>query len=83
MFYTYILESTASKKLYIGQTNNLLDRLRRHNANLVKSTKNRGPWVFLFHVSFQSRSEAVLLEGKLKRYKNPKKVREWIIGQTK
>ncbi|MBN8583734.1 MAG: GIY-YIG nuclease family protein [Ignavibacteria bacterium] len=42
-FYTYILQSEISGKLYIGQTNDLEDRLIRHNSNQSLSTKNNGP----------------------------------------
>lgn len=32
MYYTYILQSDRTGKLYIGHTNNLEDRIRRHNS---------------------------------------------------
>ncbi|MEY4875937.1 MAG: catalytic domain, partial [Bacteroidota bacterium] len=46
-FFTYILQSTTSNKFYIGQTNNLDDRLFRHNSNQNLATKNKGPWQFI------------------------------------
>ncbi|GEM_PF-751296 len=67
-FVTYVLVSLSSGKLYIGQTNNLEQRLNRHNRNLNKATKNRGPWKVFFAAPFTSRAEAVALEKKL----NPK-----------
>ncbi len=78
MYYTYILLSESSGKLYIGQTNDLDDRIRRHNLNLNKATKNRGPWKLLYSQAFDSRSEAIQLERKLKAFKNPNKVLDWI-----
>ncbi|MEL6557298.1 MAG: GIY-YIG nuclease family protein [Bacteroidota bacterium] len=78
MYYTYILESTSTGRLYIGQTKDLYDRIDRHNRNLNKSTKNQGPWKLLYNTIFETRSEAVTLERKLKGFKNPKKVKEWI-----
>jgi len=78
MFYTYIIESETTKKLYIGQTNDIDDRLHRHNSNQNLATKNRGPWRLLFFKQFNSRAEAVQLERKLKAWKNPAKVRQWI-----
>src|SRR5687768_9858485 len=66
MFHLYILESETSGRLYIGQTNDLQDRIHRHNSNQNLSTKNKGPWKLLFSAGFESRSEAVLLERKLK-----------------
>ena len=81
MFYLYILESEVSGRLYIGQTNDLQDRLHRHNSNENLATKNKGPWKVLFFLEFESRAEAVLLERKLKSWKNPSKVKEWVNAQ--
>ncbi len=80
-FVTYVLVSLSSGKLYIGQTNNLEQRLKRHNRNLNKATKNRGPWIVFFTAPFTSRAEAVALEKKLKAFKNPEKVKQWIRRQ--
>ena len=82
MFWCYVLKSKSSGRLYIGQTNNLDDRIRRHNNNQNKATKNRGPWNLIFKRSFQTRSDAVYLEKKLKGFKNPKKVMKWIEAQN-
>ena len=78
MFHTYILESEKTGRLYIGQTNDITERLRRHNAGVNLSTKAYTPWRLCFLVQFPFRSEAVQLEIKLKAFKNPKKVKDWI-----
>jgi putative endonuclease len=79
MFFLYILESISSGKLYIGQTNNLEDRLKRHQENRNLSTKGRGPWELLFSQAFITRSEAFQLEQKLKNWKSSIRVKEWIV----
>ena len=81
MFFTYILESVSTGQLYIGQTNNIEDRLKRHNSGRNKSTKSKAPWILLHQVSFKTRAEAAQLERKLKRWKNPTRVKEWIEKQ--
>ena len=78
MFYTYILISKSNGKLYIGQTNNLEDRLKRHNSNYNKYTANKGPWKIIFSKSFETRQEAVQLELKLKSMKNKQRLLSWI-----
>jgi len=78
MYYTYILQSETTNKLYIGQTNDLEDSLFRHNSNQSLSTKNKGPWKLIFSIEFNSRSEAVLLERKLKAFKNTSRILKWI-----
>ena len=70
MYYVYLLYSEKIKKYYIGQTNNLEDRLTRHNENRCRSTKNRGPWNLIGYEICNSRSKAVQLERKLKALKN-------------
>ena len=80
-FHTYILESATTGMLYIGQTSNVEKRLARHNAGGSRFTRGKGPWRLLFSVSFETRSEAVLMENKLKGFKNPAKIKEWICKQ--
>ena len=77
-FFTYILQSETTSQLYTGQTNNLEDRILRHNKNQNKWTRHKGPWVLLFACQFDTRSEAVHLERKLKSYKDKAYVLAWI-----
>ncbi len=72
MFWTYVIYSNKTHIYYIGQTNNLADRLVRHNTNRNKYTKNKGPWEVVFSKEFNTRSEAMAFEKKLKSFKNPK-----------
>lgn len=67
-----MLESETTGKLYVGQTNDIEDRLRRHNGGFVLSTKNRGPWKLLFYKLCASRSASVLLERRLKSMNAPR-----------
>ena len=77
MFYTYILISELTAKLYIGQTNNLEARIRKHNIGKNFSTKNRGPWKLISSKQFESRSEAMKFEKYLKSLKN----KEYILSK--
>lgn len=66
MFYTvYILYSKKDKKLYVGCTKNLEDRLNRHNKGTVLATKYRRPLV-LIHKEELPKSEAFQRERFLK-----------------
>ena len=66
MFYTYIIKSLRDKKLYIGYTSNLKERLREHNSKLNKSTKSRIPFKIIYYESYVSRDDAVKREHNLK-----------------
>ena len=61
-FYTYILKSKTSGKLYKGQTENLESRLAQHNAGKTKSTIFGIPWILVYYESFPNRKEALMRE---------------------
>ena len=65
-FYVYILYSKSHNRFYIGQTNSIKDRLNRHNSGIEKSTKPYIPWELIGYFEKQSRSDAMILEKKLK-----------------
>jgi putative endonuclease len=66
MFYVYILLSSITNRYYIGQTSNLEDRLLRHNSGYEKSSAPYAPWCLLLSLEKPTRSEAIILERKLK-----------------
>ena len=78
MYTTYILYSELHDRYYIGQTNNVDDRIKRHNAGYVRSTKAYRPWVVVYQINFESRSEAVRRETYLKSLKSKIKLKELI-----
>jgi putative endonuclease len=67
MYIVYVLYSESSLKYYTGQTDNLVNRLHRHNSGLSLSTKSGKPWGLIYQIQFSTRSEAVLLEQKIKK----------------
>ncbi len=66
MFYTYILYSKKLTSFYKGETSNMLDRLNRHNNGYEKSTQSGVPWILVWKGEKVTKSEAKLLERKLK-----------------
>ncbi|MFA4937142.1 MAG: GIY-YIG nuclease family protein [Patescibacteria group bacterium] len=69
MYITYILQSQTNQKYYIGHTENLEQRLSRHNKGLVRSTKSGIPWRVIYIEKFNSKSEAYKRELQIKSYK--------------
>ena len=67
MYIVYILFSKSSLKYYTGQTDNFENRLQRHNSGLSLSTKNGKPWDLTYKIEVLTRSEAILLEQKIKK----------------
>ena len=66
MYWVYILYSASTDTYYKGQTNNLQQRIVRHNNGLEKYTKKGVPWILIYSISCNERSEALTLERKLK-----------------
>jgi len=58
--------STIGKRFYIGQTQNIENRLNRHNSRLEKSTSAYVPWELVLTISKENRSASIILEKKLK-----------------
>ncbi len=56
----YILHSESANRYYIGQTNDIDDRLNRHNSGYEKATSPYKPWVLVISLQKESRSEAMV-----------------------
>jgi putative endonuclease len=68
----YILYSEVSDRFYIGQTSNVESRLERHNKGYEKATSPYIPWVLKCVIEKESRSEAMILERKIKNMNRDK-----------
>jgi putative endonuclease len=72
MYFVYILYSEKLNRYYVGSTNNITDRIKRHNAGQGGYTKKGIPWKLIQTFEFQTRSEAVRFEMKVKKKRNRK-----------
>jgi len=69
----------GTKKTYVGYTNNLENRLQKHNSNKgAKSTKGY-KWLLIYNKKFKSKNEAMSFEYKLK---NDKSLRNKILERS-
>jgi putative endonuclease len=71
-YFTYILKSKITRKYYVGSTENLDERLRRHNAGHVKSTKKYRPYEIVYYEEYNSKNDAYRREMEIKSYKGGK-----------
>ena len=81
-YFVYILYSQKFDRFYKGQTNDLEDRLKRHNAGYEKSTAPFIPWKLVWKATKPNRNEALILEKKLKNL-SKKKTLEFIYKHSK
>ena len=74
IFYLYILRST-NNKIYIGQTNSLLNRQNYHRWGVAAkfTVQNKGPFELVYSEEFKTRTEAMRREKQLKGWTRAKK----------
>jgi len=68
MHYVYILKSLKDLKLYIGYTNDIVARLKKHNSGQVESTSCRRPLRLVYSEVYRTEAEAREREKQLKQY---------------
>lgn len=68
MYFVYILKSVKVSAYYIGSTDNLVRRLKQHNAGVSRSTKRYLPWRFVYLEGYANVEDAKDREKKLKQF---------------
>ena len=66
----YILQSEKDGRYYIGSTDNIEERVRRHNKGYSRYTKGKGPFKLVYKEDYNTRSEAKKREYYLKSLKS-------------
>jgi putative endonuclease len=67
MYYVYILKDRVNRRYYVGQTSNLEERLKRHNAGRsVYTRKGCGNWELSHTEEFINKKDALSRERKIK-----------------
>ena len=69
-YFVYIIESFKDGSYYVGSTQNLNDRIARHNQGRSKYTKTKRPWNLIYSEEHPDRSSAVRREEQIKRRKS-------------
>jgi len=77
-YYVYIIQSEINNKFYIGQTQNINQRLEFHNTGRSIYTRNHTPWILYASNACDSRSEAIKWERKLKNLRSRLRILEFI-----
>lgn len=65
-YYTYVLQSTRDKSLYVGYTTDLRKRLKEYNQGLNQSTKPYRPWKLIYYEACLDEEDAKRRERYLK-----------------
>jgi putative endonuclease len=78
-FVVYIIYSETADQYYTGHTENLEERLYRHNNSGSKATKKADDWRVVYTEAFELKSVAVIRELEIKKKKSRKYI-EWLIN---
>ncbi len=78
----YIIYSIKWDQFYVGQTDDLKDRIKRHNEGRSKATRGGEPWRLEYTEDFTTRSEAMKREYEIKRKKSRRYI-EWLIDDNR
>lgn len=66
MKYVYILQSVRGEHFYTGITDDLVDRLSKHNSGAVTHTSKFAPWRIKSYIAFSDEDRAIAFETYLK-----------------
>lgn len=82
-YYVYILQSQKTGNYYVGSTQDVGRRFRKHQNGLSMATRGKGPW-FLVHVEeFEIKTSALKREFEIKSKKSRDFIRKIIYGAEK
>jgi len=65
-YFIYILQSVSTGRFYVGQTYDLDKRFAQHNSELAGHTLKEQPWKIVWHITVETRREAMAIERKIK-----------------
>ncbi|MFH1178144.1 MAG: GIY-YIG nuclease family protein [bacterium] len=81
MYVVYALYNAESNRIYIGQTEDLEERLRLHAEKQFKQSftaKNKGEWQLIYQEEIATRPLALKREKQLKSFRGREFVRKHI-----
>ena len=69
IYYVYLIKTLKNyiNKTYVGYTNNLVDRLDKHNSGLGAKSTRGYKWELIYKKRFYSKQNALSFEYKLKK----------------
>ena len=78
MYHLYILISNKIDKYYVGHTDNIIERVERHNRGGEKYTTVGQPWILVYSEGYQTKELAYKREREIKKWKSKKMIEKLI-----
>ena len=69
-YFVYILRSVKDGSYYVGSTQDVQERVERHNQGRSKYTKTKRPWELVYSLEFPNRASALDREKEIKGRKS-------------
>ena len=80
-FYVYILYSQSADRYYVGESENVNERLSSHLKGISKYTSVANDWKIVHVETFESRLLAIKREREIKKKKSRKYI-EWLLSNS-
>ena len=80
-YYIYILYSRKVDRYYVGETENIDNRLNAHLTGISTYTSMADDWKVVYSESFGSRNAAIRREKEIKRKKSRKYI-EYLMNRS-
>ena len=80
-YFTYILYSESLDRYYVGSSQDLQERLRRHRSNHKGYTGKADDWAIAYFETFDEKADATARERTIKRWKSRKMIEQLIRQQ--
>ncbi len=79
--YVYILYSKTKDKYYVGQSDDLKERLLSHNSGKSPYTSIASDWELVYFEEHETRTASRKRENEIKRKKSRKYI-EWLVSAS-
>ena len=80
-YIVYAIYNASVDRIYIGQTQNLTERIRLHNNHEFKNgftARFNGEWIIIYQETVETRNEALKREKQLKGYQGRQFIKKFI-----
>ena len=74
MHYTYFIKSKNNNWIYVGSSSDLVQRFKRHNDGLVRSTKAHKPFQLIYYEAYETLNQARKRELEIKKNSQQKRM---------
>ena len=78
-YYIYILYSQKVDRYYVGESEDISNRLHSHLSGISKYTSISDDWIVVYTESFTRRVDAIKRENEIKKKKSRNYI-EWLIS---